>query len=82
MSRQQQYASAETYTQQTQHICITFVQCRSNVEDVGPTLYKCYTIVCVCWDTREDLQLRSGLTQYFSITKQAQQDMHNLAIWN
>ena len=38
MSRQQQYASAETYTQHTQHICITFVQCRSNVEDVGPTL--------------------------------------------
>ena len=32
-------------TQQTQNMCITFVQCRTNVEDVGPTLYKCYTHV-------------------------------------
>ena len=31
--------------QQTQNICITFVQCWTNVEDVGPTLYKCYTNV-------------------------------------
>ena len=30
-------------SQQTQSICITFVQCWTNVEDVGPTLYKCYT---------------------------------------
>ena len=30
-------------SQQTQSICITFVQCRTNVEDVGPTMYKCYT---------------------------------------
>ena len=40
-------------SQQTQHICITYVQRRSNVFDVGPTLYKCYTNVqmfCVCWD--------------------------------
>ena len=29
--------------QQTQHICIAFVQRRTNVFDVGPTLYKCYT---------------------------------------
>ena len=26
-------------------MCITFVQCWTNVEDVGPTLYKCYTNV-------------------------------------
>ena len=32
-------------SQQTQNICITFVQCWTNVEDVGPTLYKCYTDV-------------------------------------
>ena len=31
--------------QQTQHICITFIQCCANVEDVGSTLYKCYTNV-------------------------------------
>ena len=31
--------------QQTQNICITFIQCWVNVEDVGPTLHKCYTYV-------------------------------------
>ena len=36
--------SVRCKTQQTQHICITFVQRRPNVFDVGPTLYKCYTI--------------------------------------
>ena len=35
-------------SQQTQTICITFVQCWANVEDVGPTLYKCYTdVLCL-----------------------------------
>ena len=38
-------------SQQTQNICITFVQCRPNVFDVGPTLYKCYTnVFFVYWD--------------------------------
>ena len=32
-------------SQQTQNICITFIQRRTNVFDVGPTLYKCYTNV-------------------------------------
>ena len=33
---------------QTQNICITFVQCRPNVFDVGPTLYKCYkNVLCL-----------------------------------
>ena len=32
----------------TQNICITFVQCWTNVEDVGPTLYKCYVnVLCL-----------------------------------
>ena len=31
--------------QQTQNICITFVQHRPNVFDVGPTLYKCHANV-------------------------------------
>ena len=31
--------------QQTQNICITCIQCWTNVEDAGPTLYKCYTNV-------------------------------------
>ena len=34
--------------QQTQNFCITFIQRRSNVFDVGPTLYKCYTnVLCL-----------------------------------
>ena len=34
--------------QQTHSICIIFLQCRPNVEDVGPTLYKCYTnVLCL-----------------------------------
>ena len=32
-----------TISQHTQTICITFVQRRPNIFDVGPTLYKCYT---------------------------------------
>ena len=32
-------------SQQTQNICITFVQRQPNVFDVGPTLYNCYGIV-------------------------------------
>ena len=35
-------------TQQTQNICIAFVQRRPNVFDAGPTLYKCYTnVLCL-----------------------------------
>ena len=34
--------------QQTQNICITFIQRRPNVFDIGPTLYKCYTnVLCL-----------------------------------
>ena len=33
------------YTKQTQNICITFVECWTNVEDVGGTLWKFYTNV-------------------------------------
>ena len=34
--------------QQTQNICITFVQPRPNVFDVGPTLYKNYkNVLCL-----------------------------------
>ena len=35
-------------SQQTQNTCITYVQRRPNVFDVGPTLYKCYTnVLCL-----------------------------------
>ena len=34
--------------QQTQKNCLTFVQYWTNVVDVGPTLYKCYTnVLCL-----------------------------------
>ena len=37
-----------SYTQQTQNICITFVQRRPNVFAFGPTLYKWYTnVLCL-----------------------------------
>ena len=35
--------------QQTQHICITFIQRRPNVFDVGPTLYEVIQMFCVHW---------------------------------
>ena len=35
--------------QQTQHICITFIQRRPSVFDVGPTLYKLIQMFCVYW---------------------------------
>ena len=43
-------------TQQTRKICITFIQRRPNVFDVGPTLYKCYTNV-LCFLGWEQLSL-------------------------
>ena len=34
--------------QQTHNICITFIKRWTNVEDVGSTLYKCYTnVLCL-----------------------------------
>ena len=35
--------------QQTQDICITFIQRRPNVFDVGPTLHKVIQLFCVYW---------------------------------
>ena len=35
-------------SQQTQNICITFVQCWTNVEDIEPTSYRCYSkVLCL-----------------------------------
>ena len=40
--------SGKYASQQTQNICITIVQRGTNVEDVGPALYKCYTnVLCL-----------------------------------
>ena len=55
-------------SQQTQNIFIAFVQCRPNVFDIGPTLYKCYTnVLCLLgwysslawsWKCQRNFQLR------------------------
>ena len=42
------------------NICITFVQCWTNVEDVGPTLYKCCTN-SLCLLGNNDLHYVNGL---------------------
>ena len=55
-----------THAQQTQNICITFRHLynvgpasKTDVEDIGPTLYKCYTpVLCL-------LGAPSSLTQLF-----------------
>ena len=48
--------------QQTQTFCITFVQRRPNVFDVGPTLYKCYTnVVCLLGMARVTDQHRNHI---------------------
>ena len=41
--------------QQTQNICITLVQRRTNVFDAGQTLYKCYTNVLCLLGVRQQL---------------------------
>ena len=38
----------DAHTEQTQNICMTCVQRRPNVFDVGPTLYTCHTnVLCL-----------------------------------
>ena len=54
------------YSQQTQNICITFIERRPNVFDVGLTLYKCYTnILCLLgWTTLYEHILLSTWNRY------------------
>ena len=63
-------------TQQTQNICITFVQRRPNVFDAGPTLYKCYkNVLCLlgvagdghCCRSRVALTLSLPNTIYYIV---------------
>ena len=49
--------------QQTQHICITFIQGWTNVEDAGLTLYKCYANV---WCLVRRVRKHETLTQCWS----------------
>ena len=55
----------EGLPQQTQNICITIVQCWTNVGDAGPTLYKCYTnVLCLLGNPYFHLLCKSHLYLY------------------
>ena len=49
VSPNDRYSSGSDCTQQTQDICMTFMQCRPNVFDAGPTLHKVIQMFCVYW---------------------------------
>ena len=71
--------------QQTQNICITLVQCWTSVEDVGPTLYKCYTnVLCLLGNTRRPSSVVSLLAHYLRFNannKAALCDCEGLLLW-
>ena len=53
-------------TRQTQNICIIFIHCWTNVEDVRPTLYKCYTnVLCLLgsWHGRGNVVQTAAYTR-------------------
>ena len=52
------------HTQQTQNICITFIQRRPNVFDVGPTLYKVIQMFCVHWVSKFKMLKDLGYITY------------------
>ena len=52
------------HSQLTQNICVTFVQRRTNVFDVGPTLYNVMQMSCGYWARRLHVWLE--MYQYFS----------------
>ena len=61
VSKLGQRRSIERTSQQTLHICITFVQRRPNVFDAGPTLYKNYThVLCLLGLYKYSLGLMSS----------------------
>ena len=72
-------------TQPTQNICITFVQCRPNVFDVGPTLYKCYTSVLVfteyvCSD-RTCVHYRMSGDRILHVYMYMGEEKHKMHLW-
>ena len=61
------YVPNHGVTQKTQDICITFIQCWTNVFDAGLTLYKCYTNVLYLLGDRMVLyNLRFISSEFFS----------------
>ena len=53
-------------TQQTQNICIPFIQRRPNVFDAGPTLYKCYTNVLCLLGTDDIIENMKYINEIYS----------------
>ena len=54
------------HAQQTKNICITLIQCWTNVFDVGPTLYKCYTnVLCLLGEGCTIENLAVNFRQFF-----------------
>ena len=43
VSREAVYTLNSRHIHANKNICMTYIQCWINVEDVGPMLYKCYT---------------------------------------
>ena len=59
--------------QQTQNICITFAQRRSNVFDVRQTLYKCYlNVLCFFWKVHAFLGGGLNSLRSFPFSKDAE----------
>ena len=49
------WLSTRVQIQQAQNICLTFIQRRPDVEDVGQTLYKCYAnVLCLLGSSSDD----------------------------
>ena len=52
----------DAVSQKTQNICITFIQRRPNVFDVGPTLYKVIQMFSADWGSILTSDIERGLT--------------------
>ena len=72
-------------SQQTQTICITFIQCWTSVEDAGPTFYKCYAYV-LCLLRRRPVCGSLGIQQNIMNSKlilyssRQRYDIHHLPV--
>ena len=53
--------------QQAQHICITFVQCLTNIKNDGPAFYKCYTtVLCLLGNLGRIFKIKMGSSYIFA----------------
>ena len=56
-------------SQQTQNICITFIQRRPNVFDVGPTLHKVVQMFSVYWVSTSKYAVKLKKTPFLACDK-------------